>query len=696
MPPTFEPRRFYEEGREVYPAEHARRRVNQRGPVILEDDDGRLTSLHRLVGEFLDKSEFFLHPDPDYQSSIRLAGAVPQVVSNRPWQLNERESGYPSLISRISWAKTGLDLLRYQSQAGFVSLGLDSRHYRYAPQDFIDEFGMTPEEGNAFLDGISRRGVDSGLLFPRRSVRSTYPPNGERYSLFSTPVSVVELEQEERRIRRGKGEVVLAALGGMGIVSVLASACVPVQIEPTGQPTVFPSATPRPTERPTPKPFSLIEATPTVEVRPFTPPINPPEYDPQAAGGAFPEGIRAVAELDYYRALETLYRQEVGSFLTANLAEYQQFLTTYARQNNLDVRQVWNSQFGNDYQMVSAIIKRLSGGRESVYWYATPGGALSARPDVPSVVNSNLVSVELQQGTHADFRWNNEDRNIYLFEVDNSTGEAVSWLNTTTANAASSEGLVQAFESYVREVMPTTGLDPVVNANVGEQFLLDKGFRSMKDALADVNTTSFVAGLSMVGSGERLFFRQMWYMSQKMKIIGGYQLSLANQPGYREGDSAYCLLGASPDTPDMVVPIILGVEQNGIWTQAQPLFTEGLRSDVPGSLIRLSNLAEIDDWVQNSRGKVIMPLILLRYDKTTWDRDPSWNIGYDVVLPLLKNPNGYIMRYTNAPSELGAKISRPDGSDWGEQANLIRVISELNNNFGGDIGLIAWQITVLK
>jgi len=677
MPPTFEPRRFNEGSRDVFPAENAMRRVNQLGPVILEGDGDRPYSLHDLVGMYLEKSEFFLTPDPDQRGDTRLVGAVPQVVSRYPGRSDQQELGTASLVSRIAWTKTGLDLLRYQRQAGFVSLGPVSLQYSYTPQDFIDDFGMTPEAGNSFLDEVPSQGMSSRTTYAERYIQSRSGSRSIRYLSASTPVSVIELEHEEKQHSRGKGEVVLAALGGLGVMSVLASACAPVQVEPTARPTSVPSRTPEPTG--TPEPFSLLEATPTLESRPFTLPVNPPEYIPQASGGAFPEGIREVAELDYYRALETLYRQEVGSFLTANLADYQQFLTNYARQNNLDVRQVWNSQFGNDYQMVSAIIKRLFGGRESVYWYSTPGGALSARPDVPSDVNANFIPIELQQGTHADFRWNNEDRHIYLFEVDNLTGKAVSWLNTTTANAASSEGLAQAFEKYVTEIMPTTCLDPEVNQRVLDTFLSDFSFSSLDQALQDRRYFTGYAGFEHGPN---------WYRMYDLKVLGGYRFSLANQPGFGRNDYAHCILGATPHEV-VPIPIIIGVEKDGSWSQTVSIWKSSNPS-VAGTRIDIQGSEDADRWIEGMRGEMIIPLIVARYSKPGWERDSVWHVGYDEVLPLLRNPNGYIMKYTRIPTTIGPSASFPEGMP----GNLSAMIQDFNLQPGGDVGFFTFQITV--
>lgn len=252
----------------------------------------------------------------------------------------------------------------------------------------------------------------------------------------------------------------------------------------------------------------------------------------------------------------------------------------------------------------------------------------------------------------------------------------------------------EAQDWSVSEFVPTSCLDEEQNQEVINQFLEDYGYTSLEDAVSNVSTEFFRAGLSIVRNGGE-FYRQMWYMGFDMKIIGGYAFSLEHQPGFNNGDIAVCLLSASPNLGSTVAPILLGLERHGTWSQANVLMVAGASQSVSGQRIDLPHLEDALAWIQASRNRVIDPLILLRFDRLNWEKDPSWHVGYEATLPLLKNPDGYIMRYTQNPTELGPRIKGIDGKPWGEGANLYRVISELNRDPGGDIGLFAWQITLL-
>ncbi len=237
--------------------------------------------------------------------------------------------------------------------------------------------------------------------------------------------------------RRAASGAKLLVVGG--IVMSASSACVVPEVSPTSRPTeksiaIEVAPTPEPTQSPE------IATTPTTTWEGYPLPVNPPEYVPEAAGGVFPEGIREVAVIDKYRALLTLSRQEGETFLAATDGEYKTILDEFAQTHNLEVKQVWNDEFGDSYQMVSVVMKAADDGNNVVYWFATEGGALSARPDLPSEENSKFAMVPIPEGMHAEWRWG-EDENIYMYAVDDETGEAIAWFNTTQADASSEESL---------------------------------------------------------------------------------------------------------------------------------------------------------------------------------------------------------------------------------------------------------------
>lgn len=548
---------------------------------------------------------------------------------------------------------------------------------------------------------------------------------------------------------------IIAPLIGAGLAL---AACSPEELQSLIFPEEEDATQPRTVEMvptiepsPTPEPFSLIEATPTAEVQSFIPPRNPPEYRSLAAGGAFPESIREVATNAKYIALEIQKREEEGPFLTTE-ERYYTDLDAFQTTRGYELIQSWNRKLGpNEFQMVTTLL-RESGGVQQVRWFVTEGGAFMTRPDgLPQGAdpkNPTQVWVPLPAGTLAVIEWGRDD-NPYLFAVDDNAGEDVFWFDTTKANAFLEGGIDAAWELHpsveelvassslqlsefafqggrwigldatgqavleydtergewsVVDLLPTTCLDPEVNQQVVAEYLASTPHNTLQEAIDEwKNSVEYVennyartsrAGLSTVtrANGEE-FYRQMWYMSHNMKVVGGYRFSLANHPGFGQGDFGHCLLAASPHMGDILAPIVFGVEQNGVWSQTV-FIRQSNNPLVVGKIIDLYGSEDADRWIDQMRGEVIHPLIVLRFDRLNWERDPSWHSGYDSVLPLLRNSSGYIMRYTNSPSELGPKITMKDGTPWGEKASLSRVITEMNLASGGDVGLFAWQISI--
>lgn len=202
---------------------------------------------------------------------------------------------------------------------------------------------------------------------------------------------------------------------------------------------------PTPTE--TPKATATTEVTPEILAKPteslvavFSSPTDPPEYMEDGAGNPSVESIKKQAEIDRYRALLVLARQEgeIISGMTDSAVKEQ--LDFFAKQTKVEVEQEWNGKSGNDYQMVSVNIRMNNDGTQTVFWFATKGGALSARPDIPPTLDSELKGINVPLGKHAEFRWG-DDRNIYMFLVDDINHQAEAWFNST---APAEEGAVMA------------------------------------------------------------------------------------------------------------------------------------------------------------------------------------------------------------------------------------------------------------
>ena len=234
--------------------------------------------------------------------------------------------------------------------------------------------------------------------------------------------------------------------------------------------------------------------------------------------------------------------------------------------------------------------------------------------------------------------------------------------------------------SQTPEPMPTTCLKQERNQQVVDQFLQDFGFSSLSIALGDPN--KYFTGHAGFENGPS------WYRMYDLKVLGGYRFSLVNQPGFGRNDYAYCILGATPHEV-VPIPLIIGLERNGRWSQTV-LIRQSNNPSVIGKLIDLNSADAIHQWVEGMRDKNIHPLIVARFNQPDWEQDPLWYYGYDAVLPLLRNPNGYIMKYTRIPTTIGPSASFPEGMP----GNLSAMIQDFNLQPGGDVGLFTFQITV--
>jgi len=246
-----------------------------------------------------------------------------------------------------------------------------------------------------------------------------------------------------------------------------------------------------------------------------------------------------------------------------------------------------------------------------------------------------------------------------------------------------------AWDGGVWDLVPkqTNCMDSEANDFIKRNFLTDFGYQNLKEATDGMDLMRFYAGLENGPS---------WYFMEDLMIIGGYRFSLGNQPGFDDDDFAHCILSAGPNFEEEVVPIIIGIGNDGIWIQGT-YFRQ--HADFRSPIQTIMNSAEeADEWIYDNRGLVILPLVVARFDKPNWGDDPLWHIGYEEMLPLMKNEQGYIMKYTKDPSLLGNTRDFPDGSGrpWGEPGNIEKLLRELTHEPGGDIGLFAWQITMFS
>ena len=231
------------------------------------------------------------------------------------------------------------------------------------------------------------------------------------------------------------------------------------------------------------------------------------------------------------------------------------------------------------------------------------------------------------------------------------------------------------------EPMPRTCLDPEENQQVVDQFLQDFGYASFEEAVSD---HAYFTGYAGFENGPS------WYRIYELKVLGGYRFSLAEQAGFGKGDFAHCLLGASPYMDGDPIPVIISVERNGQWSQVTHVYSDEDIGTPPRAI--LHSVEQADEWVEEMRGSHIKANVVIRFSEPGWERDPLWHIGYEEVLPLLQNPNGYIMKYTRIPTTIAPSASFPNGVP----GSLRLVAEEFYHQAGGDIGFFAFQIFILK
>jgi hypothetical protein len=235
--------------------------------------------------------------------------------------------------------------------------------------------------------------------------------------------------------KRVRGRTVPArAVNSLVITSLVLVAC--QAINKTQSPPAE-ATQPRVTEvvelaSPTPEPTAEILGEPTEVVESVIPADNPPLFVQAEQGGEFPEGVKQQAEKDKYLALLALAREKGIRVQGATDADVYQQLDEFAQANNLEVKQVWNQQFGDQYRMASAIIETQADGSAKVYWYSTEGGAFSGWPNLPSTEDSQLYGIETSKDFYPVFMWG-EDGNPYMYLVARSSNKAVVWFRQAQA-----------------------------------------------------------------------------------------------------------------------------------------------------------------------------------------------------------------------------------------------------------------------
>lgn len=486
---------------------------------------------------------------------------------------------------------------------------------------------------------------DANLRFTREEL---VKPSEETVSL-AVPLALAKAQAVEREfhltpkeksvLATFKTKVRKAALG-LATFSLVASACTS-EAKPNVSPTPFntePVSTEvSPTQTPTTEPTPEILATATETFTPFTPPVNPPEFTPGGAGGEFPEGVREQAEIDRYRALLVLARQEGRTIFGATDEEVKQQLNAFAEETNIEVKQEWNGKFGDEYQLVSVNVRTNPDGAQSVFWFATPGGALSARPDVPSEEDSTLIEVPIEFWYFPEFRWG-DDKNIYMYKVPGGTNFtfAQSWFNTTRANYLTDGGLESAWE--------LTSLSEQEIAFLAEKLRCDGA--CIYDANWGIPGHSF--GIDIVSTGR---FETIEVKDSTGRAVGHVDALVAITKDSMENPRLVYLTvqATTVDNPNLNlfrVGVTMAAIDAGLHQVPDPLnLTDG---DLISEPQPVEFLQKIFQYGAVSRNIVPTDLSLEPAD--------SWTIG--IMRPVFSNPD-----YAERIKEFGAKRGNVENYD---------------------------------
>ena len=219
---------------------------------------------------------------------------------------------------------------------------------------------------------------------------------------------------------------VLNKLLGLILWFGLLSACATTDIEEHGSEiaggskvtaTVMASATPEAT--PSLTPFFVVDA-PMPDPLAWAQLTNPPEY--LADSGEIYDGTDALSGTAYFISLYEMYKLKYGAVYFDTQEDFEQKMWVFAQEEGL---QVFQSESPDEMQIVSFPVKNNGDGTWSMWWFATEGGAFSARPDIPSTAGSTWT--EIQVDGQIGGSWG-EDGNFYVFQL-NQNGEAVTWFS---------------------------------------------------------------------------------------------------------------------------------------------------------------------------------------------------------------------------------------------------------------------------
>ena len=323
---------------------------------------------------------------------------------------------------------------------------------------------------------------------------------------------------------------------------------------------------------PTPVATEVISAEPTFvpeeivitptppDVNSFVPAVNPPEY--QASGGEYSQGAEAVAENNFYKSVYGLYTQEEGAETFDSEELFREAMDEYLVEKGLTVMQ---SESPVEGQVLSLITSK---DLKSFYAYVTSEGAMrTSRLDIGDN-ESTLHKFDLPNGTSLGMTWKQEGgvENAYYFAVDEASGQAVAWINTSESTTDKLDLRLVGDGDYTQvESFARVGGVWTAKSKEGEDlFTFDVEARAWKEVKVDPNY-GYIA--PEVWGEESLPLVKEWWEGYKEKMPtnedikwmtygDGSRVEMGEIPGLRSGSSRTfgVIIGELFDFPDSIDP----------------------------------------------------------------------------------------------------------------------------------------------
>ncbi len=255
-----------------------------------------------------------------------------------------------------------------------------------------------------------------------------------------------------------------------------------------------------------------IVITPTPpDVNSFVPAVNPPEY--QASGGEYSQGAEAVAENGFYKAVYGLYAQEEGAETFGSEELFREAMDKYLVEKGLTVMQ---SESPVEGQIVSLI---TNVDRNKFYAYVTPEGAVrTSRLDIGDD-ESTLHKFDLPDGTILGMTWKEEGgvENAYYFAVDEASGQAIAWINTSESTTDKLDLRLVGDGDYaqVESFSKVNGVWTARNSEGEDLFTFDVETKAWKEVKIDPNY-GYIA--PEVWGEESLPLIKEWWENYKEKM----------------------------------------------------------------------------------------------------------------------------------------------------------------------------------